>query len=373
MKYPIRILQFPGTMLFGGVGSVVMNLYRNIDRTKVQFDFCVPRKERGPLDEEIESMGGRIFYIPKKRGSGFRNYIKVIQNVINENGPYKAVHIHSIHMGAVPLFATKGLGLCTIYHVHSTQDPALDKLPCHRFLELILKKYIQKKASYRVACGKMAGKYIYGNKSFIVLNNAVDLNRFYPFEDVRRQKIRRSLNIQDDDIIVGDIARFSSVKNMTRFVKFAEEDKNNLGKLKFLLVGDGEEKQAIEKQISERSLNDKFILTGSRNDVEVLYNAMDVFCLPSIFEGLPVSLMEAQAVGLPCVISDAVTREGVVGSSKVESIALSTADKTWLQSFYELADSRVQDQEEIRKRFIERKYEISSIAKEIEQIYLANS
>lgn len=370
MGNPIRILQFPGTMLYGGVGSVVMNLYRNIDRTKIQFDFCVPRNERGPLDDEIESMGGHIFYIPQMRERGFLNYIKTIKKVVLENGPYKAVHIHSIHMGAVPMIAAKGLNIPAAYHVHNTQDPALDGMFGHKIFESILKSYIKNNATVRLACGEMAGRYIYGDKDFVVLNNAVDLNRFHSFSDERRKEIRTSLGIQDSDIVIGDIARFSPVKNMSRFVQFAEVDKKGSNRLKFLLVGDGEEKTVVETLIQEKSLSNKFILTGSRSDVDVLYNAMDVFCLPSLFEGLPVSLMEAQAVGLPCVISDAVTREGVVGSSKVESVALSELDEDWLRHFYSLSEARITDNDLIRAKFTERKYEICSIAKEVEQIYL---
>ncbi len=116
-------------MLFGGVGSVVMNLYRNIDKTKIQFDFCVPRNSRGPLDDEIESMGGRIFYIPQMREKGIGQYITSIRRIIRENGAYMYAHIHSIHMGAVTAMAVRKEGVKVFYHVHNTQDPVL--ITCH--------------------------------------------------------------------------------------------------------------------------------------------------------------------------------------------------------------------------------------------------
>lgn len=371
MEEQIRVLQFPGTMLYGGVGSVVMNLYRNIDRTKIQFDFCVPRSERGPLDNEIESLGGRIFHVPQMREKGFLNYVNCIRQIIKENGPYSAVHIHSIHMGAVTLYAAKSVGVRTIYHAHNTQDPALDHIPCHHLIEWGLRKYIQRNASIKLACGVLAGKYIYDKKQFYVINNAVDLSRFYPYNNEKRNSIRKELGIQEEDIVVGDVARFTSVKNMTMFINLAIADRNNVNKLKFLLVGDGETKKTIEYQICNNSLQDHFILTGNRKDVDILYNAMDVFCLPSLFEGLPVSLMEAQAVGLPCVISNAVTKEGIIGSTKVTSLSLEDDIELWLKSIYDLSKERIDDVCFINEEFSKKKYQIVSIAKEMESIYLS--
>lgn len=370
MNVPIRILQFPGSMMLGGVGSVVMNLYRNIDRTKVQFDFCVHRNERGPLDDEIESLGGRIFYIPQMREYGFKHYIRSIRNIIRKNGPYKYGHIHSIHMGAVTAFALKREGVKVIYHAHNTHDPALDRYPLHNLLECFLKSYIQKNANYRFACGKKAGEYIYGSKSFEVINNAVDLSVFYPFESEKILLIRHKLGIKDNDIIVGDIARFTSVKNIGFFIKLAIADKRRKNNIRFLIVGDGEEKRNIENQITEYHLEDKFILTGSRTDVADLYNSMNIFCLPSLFEGLPVSLMEAQAVGLPCVISDTITREGVVGAASVVSLSLSANVDNWLSKLYELRDTRVFDSKLLFRIFSEKKYESKAIAEQIEKLYL---
>ena len=370
MNAPIRILQFPGSMMLGGVGAVVMNIYRNIDRAKVQFDFCVHRKERGPLDDEIESLGGRIFYIPQMREYGFNYYVKSVRKIIRENGPYKYGHIHSIHMGAVTAFALKREGLKVIYHAHSTHDPALDYYPFHKLLEYFLKVYIQRSASYRLACGKNAGKYIYDSKSFEVINNAVDLSVFHPFDHEKVISLRHKFGIDDKDIVVGDIARFTYVKNIVFFIKLAMADKNGKDKLRFLIVGDGEEKLTIGNKIIEHHLEDKFILTGSRTDVADLYNSMDIFCLPSLFEGLPVSLMEAQAVGLPCVISDTITREGVVGTTSVTSLSLSANVEDWVSVFYGLSNNRTFDSKLLAEKFSEKKYEAKAIAKQMEILYL---
>ena len=193
---------------------------------------------------------------------------------------------------------------------------------------------------------------------------------FYPYDSNKKSAIRRQLGFTDDDIVVGDIARFASVKNIHFFLRLAIEDRTGMNKLKFLLVGDGEEKRNIEDSIKKQCLMDKFLLTGSRKDVDMLYNAMDVFCLPSFFEGLPVSLMEAQAVGLPCVISDTITQEGVVGASKVLTLSLTENVSKWVTSIYELSSLQVFDSQMLFEKFSSKKYEIGSIAKQVEMLYL---
>lgn len=367
----IRIMHFPGTMLFGGVGSVVMNLYRNIDRTKVQFDFCVPRSERGPLDDEIEALGGRIFYIPQMRKVGFKNYINEVSRILRENGPYNAVHIHSVHMGAVTLMAAKKAGIKNrIYHSHSTQDAALENVPFHKALEWFLKKSISRNATERLACGRMAGEYIYGKKkSFAVINNAVQLERFYPVKEEERNEIKAELGIKPEALVVGNIARFVKGKNQSFFVKLAEIDKSAGGKLIFLLVGDGDLKKEVEKLAKEADCSEKFIFTGNRTDAQRMYNAMDVFCLPSLFEGLPVSLSEAQASGLPCLSSDAVTDESDLKVAPFLQLSLSDEPEKWLAEIYSMADKRNTDCESIYNAIKSKEYEIKTIAQKVQAIY----
>lgn len=367
----IRIMQFPGTMLYGGVGSVVMNIYRNIDRTKVQFDFCVPRTGEGPLDEEIRSMGGRIFEIPQMRSVGFSKYIKIVKSILLENGPYEAVHIHSVHMGAIPLMAAKQAKIFKrIYHVHSTMDAALNSFPAHQILEFFLKLYIRLNATKKLACGIDAGKYIYGNKDFFVINNAVDTNRFYPYPDECRNSLRMEYKIPNDTIVIGDVARFVEGKNIGFFVSLAQSDMKKKNICKFLMVGDGPLRNEVEFSARTKGCFDKFIFTGARKDVERFYNMMDVFCLPSLFEGLPVTMMEAQACGLPCLLSSNVTDEGKIGVAPFEHMDLQEQSDLWIEKVYSLSDKRERDAETVKDSFVASKYEIRSIAKQLEDIYL---
>ena len=368
----IRIIHFPGTMLYGGVGSVVMNLYRNIDRTKIQFDFCVPRNERGPLDDEIESMGGKIFYIPQMRQSGFKNYMNKVCEILRNNGPYEAVHIHSVHMGAITLLAAKKAGIKKrIYHSHNTKDAALEKIPCHKIIEWILKKIILKNADERLACGKMAGEYIYGKKkNFTVINNAIQLEKFYPYNYEEKLKIRHELGITENMTVVGNIARFVKEKNQEFFVRLAKEDEKRGGNMVFLLVGDGEYVQKVKNLAKESGCEGKFIFTGNRSDCERMYNAMDVFCLPSLFEGLPVSLLEAQACGLPCILADAVTDEADLNVAPFVRLSLLDSPSKWLEKINEVVGYRNNDSEKIFEAISQKQYEIKVIAQKMCNIYL---
>lgn len=369
---PIRILQFPGTMLYGGVGSVVMNIYRNIDRSKVQFDFCIPREGDGPLDDEIQKLGGRIFHVPQMRKVGFKKYIDAVVSVIRENGPFVAVHIHSVHMGAVILKAAKKAGVqCRIYHVHNTKDAALEKIPIHMFFEKALNRVIKRNATVCLACGKEAGNYIYGTHSFIVIHNAVDTVRFYPYDESRRKQIRAEIGIDEQSIVVGNIARFVPEKNQEYFVKLASHSKKKDIRFAFLLVGDGESRQSILEHAKSEGCDGMFFSVGNKNDVENYYNAMDVFCLPSLFEGLPVTLLEAQACGLPCITSNCVTEEANMGIAPYSRISIED-DRvdTWIESISSFSNKREGSKQVILSRLGEKRYEIAGIAATVQSIYL---
>lgn len=365
-----RVLVIPGRIT-GGVGAVVMNLFRNIDRSLVAFDFCVSESDPGTYKDEIIDAGGRVFSVPLIKKVGPTRFIKEMSKVMRDNGPYDAVHIHSVHMGALALLAAKKAGIKKrIYHVHNTQDAALQGKPFYLYIEKVLNKVILKNATVRLACGFAAGKYIYGNNTFLVINNAIDLERFRPFPAPICDDTKRSLNIAGDKIIIGNVARFNPEKNQQFFLEFAEADKKGRNKILVLLIGDGDMKAKIEAEVNKRSLEDKIVFLGSRADVEYLYNIMDVFCLPSIFEGLPVTALEAQACGIPCLLSSSITDEADLNVSSYIQLPLSEAAEKWVKTAYDIVKTRNYDDNRIRAIISGRRYEISSICKEMEQIYL---
>lgn len=375
-KVPIRILHFPGTLLYGGVGSVVMNWYRNIDRSKIQFDFCVPRIERGPLDDEIEALGGRIFSVPKMRQYGISNYINAVSNIIIQNGPFYAVHIHSIHMGAITLIAAKKAGVARrIYHSHSTKDPALDSYPFHKIIQGIFKGIIRFNATDYFACGKEAGIYIYGeklvsNSKVSIINNGLDLQKFKPYSIEKKRKLRDSLNIRKDSLVIGNVARFVPEKNQQFIIDIVAYMKNKGIDVFAILVGDGPLKEKCEKRAKQLKVEQDVCFLGNRSDVDVLYNAMDIFILPSLFEGLPVTAIEAQACGLPCIVSDRVTSEADLNISCYCQVNLSNNLDVWENTIKDSVKHIMYDESKIRKIIQERGYDIVSLTKNLERIYL---
>ncbi len=373
---PIRILHFAGTLLYGGVDSIVLNLYRNIDKSKIQFDFCVPRTERGPFDDEIEALGGRIFSVPRMQKTGILSYIKNVRDIIINNGPFYAVHIHSVHMGAITLAAAKKAGVeRRIYHSHSTRDAVLDKLPFAGLIETLLKIEIRKCATDYLACGRDAGKYIYGNRLFssgkvTIINNAIDIEKFKPYTIEQRKELRKNLNINQESIVIGNVARFSEEKNQKFIIKIVEDLVKRGFNITGLLIGDGPLLEMCKSLAVKLNVDKSVIFLGARNDVDQLYNIMDVFILPSLFEGLPITALEAQASGLPCIVSRNVTDEADLGINKYIQLDLTNSIEVWNKNILEAAKSIVLDKVKVKNRFSERNFDIVSVAKKLERIYL---
>lgn len=368
---PRRILHFPGIFTSGGVETVLMNWYRNIDRTKVQFDFCVTRSTRCPIDDEVEALGGRIIYTPRIRKEGVVKSIVTIKEVIIDNGPYEAVHIHSVHAGVVFLMAAWYAGIKKrVYHVHSTQDLALSKTRGEKIIECISKRLICKYSSHRLACSTDAGRYVYGRESFQVLNNAIDLNRFYPWDEAKKREIREYFGFSESDIVVGYVARFVEGKNHDLLLKVAERARSASINMKFLLVGDGDTRTKIEEAIMERGLTSYFVIPGFIQETEKVYNSLNIFCIPSKFEGFSLVTLEAQACGLPCLISDGVPQEVNLGITKVLQEKLCSDASLWLEDLLNLYGQVAPDASSIRQCITRKGYEITSIVKGLENLYL---
>jgi len=365
-----KVLVIPGRIT-GGVGAVVMNLYRNIDRNLVAYDFCVPESDPGVYKDEIINSGGHIFSIPLIKKGPFR-FVKTLVKIMKENGPYDAVHIHSVHMGALALLAAKKASIKKrIYHVHNTQNAAFDNLIGHAILEQFLRLIINLYSTDRLACGAEAGRFVYGShKDFVVINNAIDITRFFPMSKYEQDRIKNEFELDDKKIIIGNVARFNLEKNQAFFVELAIEDRED--NLFFLMVGDGELRPEIENKARDNGVSHKFLFLGNQDNVERLYNVMDVFCLPSFFEGLPVTAIEAQACGIPCIVSDRITEEADMKIGLYKRLSLNTDKAQWIESLINSAKLKINDKELIREALVKNRYEIQSIIEKIYSVYGVN-
>lgn len=324
---PIRIAQIIGKWLGGGVEAVVMNYYRHLDHSKVQFDFiCDDDSTNIPYDE-IEKLGGKVILIPPYQ-KVFK-YQKELRRVLRD-GKYKIVHSHINTLSVFPLYAAKKVGVpVRIAHSHSTTNKKEWK---KNLLKQVLRPFSKKYATNYMCCSELAGRWLFGDKAYdegkvYLLNNAIDLDKF-KYDKKIRDKKRKELGIKEDTIVIGHIGRFVAQKNHTFLIdifnQFHKKEKNSI----LLLAGQGPLQEEIKNKVRELGLDDSVGFLGQRNDANELYQAFDVFLLPSLYEGLPVVGVEAQASGLLCFFSDDMTKETKVLDSTV-FMSLSNTSEEW--------------------------------------------
>ena len=320
---PIRILHVVTYMGRGGLETMIMNYYRRMDRAKVQFDFLTHRDFRADYDDEIEALGGRIFRLPRLVPWS-RSYRNALDSFFAAHPEYKIVHVHQDCLSAVALEAAKKAGVpVRIAHSHSgSQDKNLKYL-----IKLYYKRKIPALATQLFACGKEAGDWMFGGAPFRVLNNAIDAAK-YAYDQEKCRYMRDSLGIAQDAFVMGHVGQFDPVKNHTFLLDvFAEAAKRDPAAM-LLLVGDGVLRPEMERTAAELGIGDRVIFTGLRSDVPDLIQAMDCFVFPSLYEGIPVTLIEAQAAGLLCIVSDGVPAE-CRKTDLVTRISLSRGAAEW--------------------------------------------
>lgn len=317
---PLRIAHIIGKWVGGGVEAVVMNYYRHIDHAKIQFDFICDSDSTNIPYDEIEKLGGKVILVsPYQR---IISYLKELKIILKE-GKYKIVHSHINALSVFPLYAAKKVGVpIRIAHSHSTTNKKEWK---KNLLKQMLRPFSKKYATDYICCSELAGRWLFGDKAYdngevYLLNNAIDLDKFAYDENVRKAK-RKELKISDDTLVIGHIGRFVAQKNHTFLIDiFNELHKQNKNSL-LLLAGQGPLIDEIKNKVNDLNLTESVKFLGQRNDANELYQAFDVFLLPSLYEGLPVVGVEAQAAGCLSILSDDMTKETrVLNSTKFISL-----------------------------------------------------
>ena len=301
---PIRILHVVTYMGRGGLETMIMNYYRHIDRSKVQFDFLVHRDFRADYDDEIESMGGIIYRLPRLVPWS-RRYNVSLNHFFSAHPEYRIVHVHQDCLSSVILKVAQKHGVpVRIAHSHNNNQEKNLKYP----IKLYYMRQIPGYATELFACGRNAGDWMFGGLPYRILNNAIDTQKYVFSPDVRNQ-MRDALNIDEDTLVIGNVGRLYQQKNHTFLLDIFAELKQMHPNALLMLVGDGPLSEELQTKAHALGINDSIIFTGVRSDVHALMQAMDVFVFPSLFEGLPVTLIEAQAASLPCLISSSIPIE----------------------------------------------------------------
>ena len=306
-QQPIRVAHIVGKMVGGGVEAFIMNYYRNIDRTKVQFDFIIDSDSKVVPREEIENMGGKIIEIPPYQK--IFSYIKELKKILNEN-KYKIVHSHLNSLSVFPLFAAYLAKVpVRIAHSHSTTNKREWK---KNIVKNILKPFSKVFATHYFACSEHAAKWLFGDKALKsgevkIIHNAIDLKKFESTEKIR-ERVRKSLNIENK-FVLGHVGRFVEQKNHLFLIEIFNEVYKENNNAVLLLIGEGPLEEKIKEKINEMKLQNCVYFLGIRNDVNELMQAMDVFVFPSLYEGLGIVVVEAQCLKLNIVCSTEVPKE----------------------------------------------------------------
>ncbi len=359
---PIRVLMVNYKMHCAGIESFIMNMYRNIDRSKVQFDFLVHYTERQIYDDEIESLGGRIYRLSIREDNNFIKYFKDLKKFFKEHPEYKIVHGHMESFGLFYLRAAKKAGVpVRIAHSHNDKvDPSLKGA-----VKNILNKPFKYYATDYMACSKESAEYLFGDRDCWVIPNAIDVQKFLYNEKIR-EEVRKDLNIENN-FVVGHIGRFNIQKNHNFLIDVFRKVADKNPRAILLCVGEGPLQEEIKKKVKELSLEDKVLFLGVRKDAERLYQAMDVFVFPSLYEGLGIVGIEAQASGLKMVCSDGIPDLAKV-TPNVTSLALKDSTDKWAEiiNFCDNGYARCDMYEHLSRSG----FDVKNIALELQEFYL---
>ena len=360
----IRILHMIGGLDTGGSQSLVINLYKAIDKNKIQFDFIIDEPKQLFYKSVIEELGGKIYTIPKFNGKNFFKVKNAWKKFFIEHPEYKILHSHVRSYASLYIPIAKKFGLKTIIHSHSTSNGkgliALFKY----FLQLPLRY----QADYLMSCSSIAGEWLFGKKAckkenYIFVPNALNLADFR-FNEQARNDIKAEFNIEGK-FVIGHVGCFKKEKNHTFIIDVFNEVVKTRKDAVLFLVGDGNMRADIEQKVKELALENEVIFTGVRGDVNKLIQAMDVFIFPSLWEGLPVTVVEAQTAGLECFISDVITKDVCV-TQLVKPISLNCFD-SWVNSLLNATGDRVNVLEALSKSG----FDMKDTAKKMADFYLS--
>ncbi|HOJ10332.1 MAG TPA: glycosyltransferase family 1 protein [Clostridiales bacterium] len=328
MSDPIKVLQIVTQMNRAGLESRLMDIYRNIDRSKVQFDFYTCRTEKGFFDDEIVSLGGKVFYSEPLYFKQIFNVPKRFYSFLSIYSEYKIVHCHlNQWCGAVLNGAEKANVPIRIAHSRTS----LETKDLKNFIKNVIKFSVNKYATHRFAVSRKAGVWLYGKKVFDsevveIWPNAIDCSKF-KFEPTKREEYRKELNLLDSFTLI-HVGNIRPEKNHKFLIDVFKEIKKEQNNAKLLVVGSDYMSGEIHRYVEEHGVGKNVIFLGPRSDVSNLLQAGDVFVFPSLYEGFPGAVLEAQASGLPCYISDTITEEVCV-TNLVKRISLQKPIEYW--------------------------------------------
>ena len=387
----IKVLVLITVMDRAGAETIMMNYLRSINREKIHMDFLINRDGEADYEGEIKQLGSRIYHMCPLYPGKFHKYKREFKTFLKEHPGYDIIHSNLEERSYFAFKIAKKMGVpVRIAHAHSAPCGYNPKM----MVRLYFRKHLKKYCTHRMACGEKAAKWLFGNdikivdinnyvkeanclsNAVILMKNAINTEKFL-YSPETRDKVRKKLKIGKDALVIGHVGRFTRDKNQSFlidiFKNVNEYNKNSI----LLLIGGGkpreevEYKKEIQKKIQQQGLKDSVKFLGVRNDVNELMQGMDILVMPSKTEGFPVTLVEAQAAGLSCLVSDSVCYDiNMTGEIQYQSLDNDWAE--WAQKILSMADCRSNRKDEsieMKSRVVEKGYEIADAAKDLETLY----
>lgn len=365
---PIHVLVLDTVMDRGGAEAMIMNYMRNINRDIIRFDFLTNREYRGAYEDEIERLGGKVWHMCPMYPGKFRQYKREVRQFLKEHPEYRIIHSNLEERSYFALKEAKKLGVpVRISHSHNRPLGFDLKLLMRYYFRFMLKYY----NTHMFSCGVEAGDWLYGKKNrdkVIIMNNAIDAKE-YVYDREKSQAVKEALGVSGK-LVIGHVGRFFPQKNHRFLIEIFKEIHDRNADAVLLLVGGGELddslKNEIKQKVEDLGLTDCVQFLGVREDVNELMQAFDLFLLPSLFEGLPVTMVEAQASGLPCVISDKVPIQCDI-TGNVQVVALEEQPKVWAEKILQFAERF--ERKDTRELIEQAGFDIGQNAKWLETFY----
>lgn len=360
-----RVLHVVDSMGMGGIQAFIMNVYRTINKDEYQFDFLLNRHIENSYEKEIAELGGIIYFVPSRRKGILKNCRALNDFFMNHQG-YIAIHMHESSLSYIePLIQAKKNGCYTIIHSHST---GVNNSIIHRILHEINKKRIYKYANCCIACGELAREWMYGHtKVFdqsVIITNGIDIKK-YTYDNEIREKYRKEFELEGK-YVIGHVGRFSKVKNHDFLIDVFAEVLKIRNDAILMLVGDGTLRNKVDEKVNNLGLNENVLCLGARKDISNILQAIDVLVLPSFYEGFPVTVVEAEAAGVPVVMSDAITDE-VMNKSNIIKLSLKESTSKWAEKICEHHNRAIDN-----SLLYEAGLDITETTKKLIQIYARN-
>lgn len=362
-----RILHIVGKMDRAGAETMIMNLYRTIDRKEFQFDFVVFTDEPGDYDSEIKSLSGNIYVLDEQNPI---NRMFALKKLLNNHPEYKILHSHTLFGSAFHIFAGKMAKVpYRIAHSHSTNRSSPNRVVSSLYKKFS-KRIINGYSTNFISCSKDAGEFLFPNqKDILILPNSIDTAHFSEIGETHKNFLSKEFNIDDSYLKIIQVGRFQEVKNHKFSIDIAKSLKERNIPFKMFFVGNGGLYDEVKEQIRVANLQDEILLLGLRSDIPKLMAGADLMLMPSLHEGFPVVLVESQSVGLPSLISDNISKEVDLGIELIDFESLDASLKLWIDKMRYIKKQKPIPKELRLNKLAEQGFDINSSARILSNLY----